>query len=428
MSSQRKLAIIGAGPKAIAVSIKFFLLAKEGFPVPEIHIFEKNAVAANWSSHGNFTNGKLQLGTPAEMDLGFPYNTHIFDKTLNEKINAQMIQYSFIAFLMEKKEYVNWVLKGNPAPTHQKWSMYLIWAFNKIKHTVSIHFSLVTRLTIIKDQWAITAEKNNTTFTEHFDALLLTGPGACEQGIRSHPETKLFSTEDFWKNIPCWSNNQHIKSAIIGSGEQAAAIADTLLKNNPDNLLVDIICARGTALTRGDSFSENRFYADMAGHEWKKMPLAIRKNFIKHTDVGVFSGTAMKKIEQTDCVNYIFGKSSTTPIYQNNQWQVTIQQGNTTKKTLYDAVIFATGYKQLAWANTLFDDKAIKRISMLSDNNTWSEYALSQLMDENLKIAGLNPSLYWPMLASLNEGPGFSNLCCLGALSDRICWSEIQNL
>jgi hypothetical protein len=42
------------------------------------------------------------------------------------------------------------------------------------------------------------------------------------------------------------------------------------------------------------------------------------------------------------------------------------------------------------------------------------------LFDFHLRIKHFSPYLFAPMLAGLQQGPGFPNLSCLGTMSDRV--------
>jgi hypothetical protein len=60
------LAVIGAGPKGIAIAAKARALEAVGLEVPEVVLVDRGAVAGNWSGRQGYTNGLLPLGTPPE--------------------------------------------------------------------------------------------------------------------------------------------------------------------------------------------------------------------------------------------------------------------------------------------------------------------------------------------------------------------------
>jgi mycobactin lysine-N-oxygenase len=67
------LAVIGAGPKGIAIAAKARALTAAGLGAPRVVLIDRSAVAGNWTGRQGYTNGLLPLGTPSEKDIGYPY-------------------------------------------------------------------------------------------------------------------------------------------------------------------------------------------------------------------------------------------------------------------------------------------------------------------------------------------------------------------
>src|SRR5260370_34046888 len=67
------LAVVGAGPKGIAIAAKARALAAAGLPVPRVVLVDRGPAAGNWSGRQGYTSGLLPLGTPPEKDVGYPY-------------------------------------------------------------------------------------------------------------------------------------------------------------------------------------------------------------------------------------------------------------------------------------------------------------------------------------------------------------------
>src|SRR5207248_3707499 len=67
------LAVIGAGPKGIAIAAKARALSAVGLDAPRVVLVDRSAVAGSWSGLQGYTSGLLPLGTPPEKDVGFPY-------------------------------------------------------------------------------------------------------------------------------------------------------------------------------------------------------------------------------------------------------------------------------------------------------------------------------------------------------------------
>jgi hypothetical protein len=66
------LAIVGAGPKGIAIAAKARAVEAAGLAAPRVVLIDRSDVAGNWSGRQGFTSGLLPLGTPPEKDVGFP--------------------------------------------------------------------------------------------------------------------------------------------------------------------------------------------------------------------------------------------------------------------------------------------------------------------------------------------------------------------
>jgi hypothetical protein len=62
------LAVVGAGPKGIAIAAKARALAAAGLPAPRVVPVDRGEVAGNWSGRQGYTSGLLPLGTPRWAD------------------------------------------------------------------------------------------------------------------------------------------------------------------------------------------------------------------------------------------------------------------------------------------------------------------------------------------------------------------------
>ena len=94
------LAVVGAGPKAIAVAAKAAELRQMGVTVPDVVAVERSTVGANWQAVGGWTDGQHRLGTSPEKDVGFPYRSSLvprrnaeLERTHQERLSALEIAY-----------------------------------------------------------------------------------------------------------------------------------------------------------------------------------------------------------------------------------------------------------------------------------------------------------------------------------------------
>src|SRR6266404_3779905 len=117
------LAVIGAGPKGIAIAAKARALLAVGLDAPRVVLIDRSAVAGNWSGRQGYTNGLLPLGTPPEKDVGFPYAASWGPASV--AVTAAMAEFSWQRHLIVHRVYADWVDRGRLRPTHRQWSAYL---------------------------------------------------------------------------------------------------------------------------------------------------------------------------------------------------------------------------------------------------------------------------------------------------------------
>lgn len=420
MTVKERVAIIGAGPKALAIAAKNQVLSELGFAVPEIHIFEKRAVAAHWQGNHGFTNGDLELGTSPLKDIGFPYATKLDDQSLAHEINTKMQRYGYLAFLVASGGYADWIDRGLPMLTHKMWAQYLLWVYEQIKGSIKFYKAKVNAASIQDNCWQIQFTQSGISMSAPFNSLVLTGPGMLKNNIACHVEQGIYSADNYWQCIDLLMKKPKVKIAIVGAGENAASMVLSLLELKHPNLFVDIICPQGAAFSRCESYSENRYYSDPERHHWKALSPLMKKSFIRRTDVGVISQQGMASLNTALNVSYLTGKVRKKPIFIKDKLEVEILQTYGKEIRTYDYLVFATGFSQSLYLKNLLDKNTQKEVMRQANLVEISHARLSEKINHTLALDGLTPSLYLPMLAAENQGPGFPNLSCLGRLSDRI--------
>ena len=107
------LAVIGAGPKGIAIAAKARALAAAGLAAPRVVLVDRGPVAGNWTGQQGYTDGLVPLGTPPEKDVGFPY----LDSwgMASAAVSAAMAGYSWQQHLIRHGRYADWVDRGGCA-------------------------------------------------------------------------------------------------------------------------------------------------------------------------------------------------------------------------------------------------------------------------------------------------------------------------
>lgn len=72
-AEEKRIAVVGGGPKAVALAVKATTLEKLGGPKIKVVAFDQKDIGAAWSGAIGYTDGKQRLCTLAERDLGYPY-------------------------------------------------------------------------------------------------------------------------------------------------------------------------------------------------------------------------------------------------------------------------------------------------------------------------------------------------------------------
>src|SRR6476469_2165640 len=106
------LAVMGAGPKGVAIAVKLDALRRAGFSVPRLVLIDRQGVAANWSGGYGYTDGQMPLGTPPEKDAGFPYLASWGRRS--DEVNASRRGFSWHSYLIKKGLYSDWIDRGAP--------------------------------------------------------------------------------------------------------------------------------------------------------------------------------------------------------------------------------------------------------------------------------------------------------------------------
>jgi mycobactin lysine-N-oxygenase len=97
------LAVVGAGPKGIAIAAKAHALAAAGLPAPRVVLVERGEVAGNWNGRQGYTSGLLPQGTPPEKDVGYPYAASWGEASAG--VVAAMAEYSWQRHLIRHGVY-----------------------------------------------------------------------------------------------------------------------------------------------------------------------------------------------------------------------------------------------------------------------------------------------------------------------------------
>ena len=399
------LAVVGAGPKGIAIAAKARALAAAGLAPPRVVLIDRGPVAGNWTGRQGYTNGLLPLGTPPEKDVGFPYPDTWGEATA--AVTAAMASYSWQRHLISRGAYADWVDRGRVRPTHRQWSAYLRDVAGLV--APEIVPGEVTGVAADGEQWRLELGPGKAIAA---DGVVFTGAGPPIRVAgqpREHP--RVFDGRSYWLAGQAVDKQVAQNVCVIGSGETAASVVISLLKKAHKRSSVDVLTSRGVLYSRGESYDENRFYSDPG--DWPGLAEAHRREFLERTDRGVFSAQAEAILNQSRGFRTLAGRAVRIDAGE-RQVVVTIEYGSERERVVYDLVVVAIGF-DARWFERLLDGEARRRLDRALAGDV-----LERRIGLDLSVAGLRPPLHLPLLAGLAQGPGFPNLSCLGLLSDRV--------
>ncbi len=399
------LAVVGAGPKGIAVAAKARAVAAAGLDAPRVVLVERGPVAGNWSGRQGYTSGLLPLGTPAEKDVGFPYAGSW--GAASPAVTAAMADFSWQRHLITHGAYADWVDRGRLRPTHRQWSSYLREVADKA--AAEIVAGEVAGVEAVGERWRLALEQGEAIWA---DGVVFTGPGPpISVPGQPHQHPRVFDGHSYWLAAREFQTPVAQTVCVIGSGETAASVVISLLARSHRRSTVDVVTSRGVLYSRGESYDENRFYSDPG--DWPQLAEAHRREFLERTDRGVFSSQAEAVLNASHGFRTLAGRAVRIEAGQ-RQVVVTIEYGREHERVAYDLVVVAIGF-QTRWFEELLGGQAH---GLLASALAGEE--IERRIDVDLSVAGLNPPLHLPLAAGLAQGPGFPNLSCLGLLSDRI--------
>ncbi|MEV6427920.1 SidA/IucD/PvdA family monooxygenase [Nocardia sp. NPDC051463] len=410
------LVVVGAGPKAVAVAAKAHVLRELGLPAPRVIAIEAQTVGGNWLPSGGWTDGQHRLGTSPEKDIGFPYHS-TWARGRNRAINEAMMALSWTSFLVEQGTYAEWIDRGRPSPQHHVWAKYLQWVARTID--LELVHGTVQSIAASVDGWQVTAVNGDGLRTEiAADSLMITGPGRSEKALAKHP--KVLSIAEFWDLAGRRSLPVSSRVAVIGGGETAGSALDELVRHGM--LSISVISPMATIYTRGESYFENSLFSDPI--KWGALSIEERRDVIRRTDRGVFSVRVQESLIADSRVHHMQGRvvrvaDQGDGVVLTLRNELRLDQVHTA-----DLVIDATGGRPL-WFLDLFDANAADLLE-LAVGGELTQARIEAAIGYDLAVSGLDSKLYLPNLAALTQGPGFPNLSCLGALSDRVLQTAVD--
>jgi mycobactin lysine-N-oxygenase len=420
------LAVLGAGPKGLAIAAKRAALARSGREVPDLVLVDREGVAVNWSGAAGYTDGRQRLSTAPEKDVGFPY-AHSWGAA-SEGVSQEVGRWSWQSYLVHEEGLADWVDRGRPLPTHGQWSQYLRWVAAQVPAEPIL--AEVDGIDLAGGRWRLAARTpTGGRLDLDCDGLVLTGPGPPVR-LPGQPDQhpRVLDGRTFWTSQDALRRDGPVEVCVIGNGETAGSITAALLAVLPEGSTIELVSDHGVLYSRGESFAENRLYSDPVAAGWQRLAERHRREFLKRTDRGVFSLQVEQVLNQAGAVQTVAGRvTGLRPVGSKVIVEVDYEQER--ERIAFDWVVVAVGFDPM-WFWDLLGERARAALAGAAGGGPTarppSRTALERAVGHDLAVMGLHPKLHLPVLAGVAQGPGFPNLSCLGLLADRVLGAYVR--
>lgn len=424
--SDSDILVVGAGAKAAALAAKVHVINTLGLGEVSMTVVEKTEPAASWLGRNGMTSGEEPLAIPPIKDVGFPYQSSRQFGALGDEIDAALLPFSWQRFAMERHEYAAWVNSGSPSVRHRDYGEYLGWVLERATEGIGIYDGRVTEVSLGEghDRWQVeVAERGRPEDPECHagGALVLTGPGV-HRHFPHDPdvESRVFHCDSRREEFARVPEGEAVEIAIVGGGESALSALVFLRDLRPQARLT--VYTPTLPLSRGESFLENRVFADPDNVDWEHLDIETRRDFVKHCDRGVFDQTVLARIADDDHLSFVTGRAVHVSLADDGEGAVlefeSPSQGACAER--YDFVINCTGFDLLRQLRGLFPDavrdEVEEQCGPLWDGPPQTEVPIGR----GLELEGVHPRMHIPGLGGLRQGPGFANLGSLGLLANRV--------
>src|SRR4051794_34947625 len=426
--------VVGAGATAAALAAKVHTINPLGLAEISLTIVEKTEPAASWLGRNGMTSGEEPLAIPPIKDVGFPYQSSRQFGPRGDEIDAALLPFTWQRFAMEHHLYAAWVNSGSPSVMHKDYGTYLGWVLERATAGVSIYDGRVTEVSLAEghDRWQVeVAERGRPEDPERHTggALVLTGPGV-HRHFPHDPdvESRVFHCDSRREEFARVPEGGAVEIAIVGGGESALSALVFLRDLRPQARLT--VYTPTLPLSRGESFLENRVFADPDNVGWEHLDVETRRDFVKHCDRGVFDQTVLARIADDDHLSFVTGRAVHVSLAEGGEGALlefeSPSDGMCSQR--YDFVVNCTGFDLLRQVRGLFPDavrdEVEEQCGPLWDGPPKTEVPIGR----GLELEGVRPRLHIPGLGGLRQGPGFANLGSLGLVANRVLQPLLNEL
>ena len=427
MVAKTDLLIVGAGAKAAGIATKVHVLNTLGLGPIGVKIVEGTTRAASWLGRNGMTSGEEPLAVTPIKDIGFPYQSFYEFGEAGEAIDAATMGFSWQQYMIGKRRYARWIDAGSPSVRHKDYGEYLTWVLSRATEGVEHVEGRVTTVSLDDEagHWVVEVEEAGGAGRHAGGALVLTGPGVHrafphEPGI----EERVFhcdSKRSEFARLP----EEECSVGVVGGGESALSCVMFLRGFRPQARCT--IYTPMLPMSRGESFLENRVFSRPDEVEWTSLDLQTRRDFVKHSDRGVFDPPSLAAIAYDDRARFVTGRVTDVGAGEGGAGvRVEYESPEGLAGGQHDFVVNCTGFDLLAQLRDLFPPAVRERVESEA-GALWDRPAGTEVrIGRALELEGMEPRLHIPGLGGLGQGPGFANLGALGLLSNRVLQPLLQ--
>jgi len=429
--TEADLLIVGAGAKAAAISAKVHVINELGFGPLTVTIVEKTEPAASWLGRNGMTSGEEPLAIPPIKDVGFPYRSRRQFGDAGDAIDAGLLPFTWQRYAVERGTYAAWVNRESPPVRHRDYGAYLSWVMERAQEGIAHFHGRVESVALAPNRagWEVEVADPGDPgdpVRHRGRALILTGPGV-HRDFNHDPAIadRVFhcdSRRDEFARIPADADSE---IAIVGGGESALSALVFLRAFRPRARLT--VYTPTLPLSRGESFLENRVFADPDDVGWEHLDLQTRRDFVKHCDRGVFDVGVLASIAGDGQCSFLTGRAVHVGA-DGGGVALEYEGADGVVAEPYDFVVNCTGFDLLAQVRGLFDDELRAEVERLA-GPLWDRPPQTEIpIGRALELVGMEPRLHIPGLGGLSQGPGFANLGSLGLLANRVLQPYLPGL
>jgi len=426
--SESDLLIVGAGAKATAIASKVHVINRLGLGPISVTIVEGTEPAASWLGRNGMTSGEEPLAVTPIKDIGFPYRSFKEFGEAGEAIDAAVMNFTWQQHMVSLRRYARWIDAGSPSVRHRDYGEYLRWVLARATEGIDLVAGRVTGVSLDGDRrWRVAVEKEDGTELHGGGALVLTGPGV-HRAFPHEPGVapRLFHCDSRRQELARIPEHESGDVAVVGGGESALSCVMFLRGLRPECSFT--IYTPMLPMSRGESFLENRVFSDPDVVEWGDLDQETRRDFVKHSDRGVFDPPSLAAIAYDDRCRFVCGRVNHVGSASATRVRVEYEAPGGGAEGEHDWVVNCTGFDLIAQLRSLFPPELRAEIESRVGDLWETPRGVEIPIGRNLELVGMEPRLQIPGLAGLSQGPGFANLGALGLLANRVLQPQLPEL